>query len=80
MLRVQYERQKSLYGRTIRFVTVAQALGENEREYLLRLEQFSRTMGFSNNHDHCKQFTVPLAVDELREASVRSELMKADDA
>ena len=60
----------------MRGVTVAQASGEDESEYLLRVEKLSRTMGFGVNEDVRKQFAVALAVNSLRESSVRKQLMQ----
>ena len=48
LLQDHFEREKSIYVRTMKFVTVAQAASENAVDYLLRVEKLSRTMGFGD--------------------------------
>ena len=41
LLRTHYEREESIYVKTMKFVTVYQALDEDEKEYLLRVAKLS---------------------------------------
>jgi hypothetical protein len=75
-----YERTESVYVKTMKFVTVSQANGEDEREYLLRVEKLSRTMDFgANNNDLRERLALALAVNGLRESSLRRQLMQETD-
>ena len=79
LLMTHYQREESVYVKTIRFVTVAQASGEDEAEYLLRVEKLSRKMNFGTNDDLRQSFAVALAVNGLRDSAVRKELMQVID-
>jgi hypothetical protein len=64
----------------MKFVTVSQVLGEDEREYLLRVEKLSRNMDFgAANDDLRKRFALALAVNGLRESGLRTQLMQVTD-
>ena len=77
LLQTYYEREESVYVRTMKFVTVSQACDEDEREYLLRVERLSRTMGFGAQNDELRQqFAVALAVNGLKGSDVRKEMME----
>jgi hypothetical protein len=77
LLKNLYDRQESVYVKTMRFVNVSQVLGEDEREYLLRVEKLSRNMDFGpTNDDLRKRFALALAVNGLREPSLRTQLMQ----
>lgn len=89
LLRDHYQRDDNVYVRVKKFVTVKQAAGENERDYLLRIERLSRDSGFSvagvnadikRNLDTVRQnYSVVLAVLGLRDANLRTELMQRND-
>ena len=80
LLRTHYVQEDSFYVKTMKFVTVSQACGETERDYLLRVEKLSRTMGFGANNNELRQrFAVALAVNGLRESAVRKEMMEQGD-
>jgi hypothetical protein len=76
-LRTVYGTEETVYVRTMKFVTVSQASGENENEYLLRVEKLSRNMQFGvDNNDLRQQMALALAVNGLRETSLRGQLMQ----
>lgn len=80
LLKGHYEREDSFYVKTMKFVTVSQAGGEDEREYLLRVEKLSRNMAFgAGNEELRKRFSVALAVNGLREHSIRRQLLQEND-
>ena len=62
--------------KTMKFVTVAQAAGENESDYMLRVEKLSRNMDFGGQETVRERFTLALAVNGLREAALRRLLMQ----
>ena len=75
-----YSVQDSYYVKTMKFVTVAQACGENELEYLLRVEKLSRTMEFGADNDELRcRFTVALAVNGLSDLGLRRSLLQEPD-
>lgn len=49
LLNEYYGKSESLYILTMRFVTASQVAGEDEREYLLRVESLSRNMDFGEH-------------------------------
>jgi len=64
----------------MRFVSVAQACGENEIEYLLRVEKLSRTVDFGNDNDIVQQkFATALAGNGLRDLGLRRHLLQEVD-
>lgn len=76
LMRTHYQREESFYVKTMKFVTASQACGEDEREYLLRVEKLSRTMGFGAQNNELRQrFAVAIAVNGLNESEVRKEMM-----
>ena len=80
LLRTHYEREESIYVKTMKFVTVSQAIGEDEKEYLLRVAKLSRSMGFGAGFEQWRvRFAVALAVNGLRESEVRKEMMAQAD-
>jgi hypothetical protein len=79
-LRTVYGTEETIYVRTMKFVTVGQASGENENEYLLRVEKLSRNMNFGGNNDDLRQqMALALAVNGLRDSAVRKQLMQQAD-
>ena len=71
-----YVTDESVYVRTNRLVTVSQAEGESETDYLLRVEKLSRDLDMNPDHDECRlQFTISIAVNGLRDSSLRTCLM-----
>ena len=80
LLSTHYEREESIYVKTMKFVTVSQAIGEDEKKYLLRVAKLSRSMGFDAGFEQWRQrFAVALAVNGLRESEVRKEMMAQAD-
>jgi len=80
LLRGQYCRDESFYVKTIRFVTVSQAAGEGDMEYLLRIEKLSRAVEFgADNNELRLRFCVALAVNGLTDASTRKELLQVQN-
>lgn len=79
LLRTHYERDDSVYVRVKKFITVRQNTGENERDYLLRVEHLSRDGGFGNDNEVRQNYAVVLAVLGLKDANLRKELMQLDD-
>ena len=74
-----YGTQESVYVKIMKLVTVNQALGENESDYLLRVEKLSRTVDVFRDDNARKEFSLALAVNGLRESSVRKQLMQRSD-
>ena len=80
LLKGHYEREESFYVKTMKFVTVSQTCGEDERDYLLRVQTLSRDMGFGEaSEDVRNRFAVALAVNGLRENSMRRQLLQEND-
>ena len=80
LLKTVYESEETVYVKTMKFVTASQAIGENENDYLLRIEDLSRKMTFGTEHDALRQeFALAIAVNGLRESSLRSQLMQQND-
>jgi len=65
--------------KNMRFVTATQAAGENEGDYLLRIEKLSRTLNFGGDNNIRKEFSLAIAVNGLRESSLRRQLMQRND-
>ena len=77
LLRGVYEQADSVYVKTMRFVTVSQNCGELETDYLRRVEKHSREVNFGANNDAVRaSFAVAIAVNGLRESSLRTTLMQ----
>lgn len=80
LLKAHYSQDDSFYVKTMKFVSVAQACGENEIEYLLRVEKLSRTVDFGNDNDIVRQrFATALAVNGLRDLGLRRHLLQEAD-
>ena len=79
-LQTVYESEETVYVKTMKFVTASQAIGENENDYLLRLEDLSKKMTFGTENDALRQeFALAIAVNGMRESSLRSQLMQQND-
>ncbi len=72
-----YCRESSLFLSVQKFVSVSQVLGESYRDYLVRVERLSRKCNFTkyNAEDLRQEFCVVLAVNGIRDKSLRVELM-----
>jgi len=80
LLKGHYEREESRYVKTIKYVTVAQAIGEEERDYLLRVEKLSRTMEFGHANEQIRErFNVALAVNGLSDRHMRRMLLQENE-
>ena len=71
-----YGTDETVYVKTMRFVTVSQTACEKESDYLLRVEKLSRNVNFGGNEDVRKEFALAIAVNGLREGSLRRHLMQ----
>lgn len=78
-LRTHYGREESIYVRTMKFVTANQTCGESDRDYLLRIERLSRTVEMGTDDTVRQRFALVLAVNGLRDATVRQQLMQEQD-
>ena len=75
-----YATKETLYVKIMRFITVHQAVDERENDYLLRVERLSRRVNFGDNNDNVrKEFALGVAVNGLRESSLRTRLMQEPD-
>ena len=74
-LKSVYEKQESVYVKTMRFVTVSQTNSETECDYLLRTEKLSRTLNFGDESLR-REFALAIAVNGLRNSSLRTQLMQ----
>ena len=73
-----YGVEETVYVKTMKFVTVSQAVGENETDYLLRVENLSRKLNFGDDARR-QEFALAIAVNGLRESSLRTQLMQRHD-
>ena len=74
-----YGVEETVYVKTMKFVTATQAAGENETDYLLRVANLSRKLNFGNNDAQRQEFALAIAVNGLREPSLRTKLMERAD-
>lgn len=83
-LKSHFAREDSIFVRTQKYVLVSQTVGEDQRDYLKRVERLSRDLEFFNDSDIGKHealqtarasLTLALAVNGLRDKSLRKELM-----
>jgi hypothetical protein len=88
MLSQHYGREESLNIRTRNFVTVSQYSGEDNRDYIKRVEQLSRNLDFFNSdnrdiHEALQKarenLALMLAVNGLSNMAVRDELLAKRD-
>lgn len=87
-LRRHYSREESVYVRTQKFVMVQQALGEDQRDYIKRVEKLSRNLDYFNNVNAAQHqalqvaresLTLSLTVNGLRDTALKRELMATPD-
>ena len=52
-----YSREESVQVRTQKIVTVQQALGEDQRDYIKRVERLSRNLDYFKNADPAKKYS-----------------------
>lgn len=78
-LKTIFDIEETVYVKTMKFVTASQTSGEKENEFLLRVEKLSRSMNFGVNEDFRKEFSLAIAVNGLRSASLRRQLMQQTD-
>jgi hypothetical protein len=88
VLVAHYEGEESIFIRTQKFVTARQVVDERSREYLMRVEKLSRGVGFLTSNDDAvraaqeeirSRFAMTLAVNGLRDGSMRRKLMQTPD-
>ena len=88
LLRRHYCREDTIFVKMQKLVTARQAIGEDHRDYLLRIERLSRETAStdSNNHEAREavrivreRFCLTLAVNGLRDNALRNELMSTLD-
>ena len=75
ILQEYYGKQESMYVKEHKFLTARQALGESDREFLLRVESLSRYTEVANNADRVR-FALIVSVNGLRNKEVSKDLMK----
>ena len=73
-----YGVEETVYVKTMKFVTASQVADENESEYLMRVEGLSRKVNFGNDAQR-QEFALAIAVNGLRETSLRTRLMEIAD-
>lgn len=83
-----YGREESIHVKTRNFVSVNQTVGEDNREYLKRVEQLSRNLQFFNNNEEAihnalqtarENLALVIAVNGMRDLKLRKELMAKRD-
>ena len=88
LLRRHYCREDTLFVKTQKFVTVRQMLGEDNRDFLLRVERLSREICGTASANQAvvdevavirERLCLALAVTGLRNSGVRNELMSIVD-
>lgn len=84
VLKAHFAREDSVFVRTQKYVMVSQNVGEDQRDYLKRVERLSRDLEFFNDTDGGKHealqnarasLTLTLAVNGLRDRPLCKELM-----
>ena len=75
LLKAHYERGESKYVRIMKLVTVSQACGESDTDYLLRVEKLSRNVAFGSDELR-EDFAVGIAVNGLYDPSFRRLLLQ----
>ncbi|KAF6033687.1 hypothetical protein EB796_008005 [Bugula neritina] len=77
-LKGHYEKTENIHVAWVKAATLSQTCGEDELEYLLRVEKHSRKLGFVEGADVeniRERFAISMAVVGLRDESVRRQLM-----
>ena len=70
-----YGRKKNIFVKTDKFVSVSQLAGEDDRDYLVRVERLSRDAGFDNADALRRRYCFVLAINGLRDINLRMQLM-----
>ena len=71
-----YGIEDNIYMRTVRVLHASQAAGESETDYLMRVELLTRKLGIIQNDAERRQFAVAVAVNGLRDPSLRAKLFE----
>ena len=79
LLDEHYARRENIFVRTQKFVSVSQRTGEDDRDYLVRVERLSREAELGNVETIRRQLAMVLAVNGLRDVALRKELMALCD-
>lgn len=88
LLKGHFERDESDFVKTQKFVTVRQGISENNRDYLLRVDQLSRNLDLATSENAQinaaqevirRKFALVLAVNGLVDVNARKELMQKAD-
>ena len=79
LLDEHYAREENMFIKTHKFFSVSQHAGEDDRDYLVRVERLSRDADFANADAVRRRFALVLAVNGLRDAALRLELMAKRD-
>ena len=58
-----------------KFVSVSQLAGEDDRDYLVRVERVSRDAGFDDADALRRRYCFVLAINGLRDINLRMQLM-----
>ena len=72
ILAEHYGIEDNIFVKTAKVLNATQAAGKNEIDYLLRVERATRQLGIIKNDANRSRFAVGIAVNGLREQSLRS--------
>ena len=67
--------KKNFFVKTDKFVSVSQLAGEDDRDYLVRVERLSHDAGFDNADALRRRYCFVLAINGLRDIKLQMELM-----
>ena len=70
-----YGCEDNIFVKTEKFVLVSQLAGEDDRDYLVRVERLSRDAGFDDADALRRRYCFVLAINGLRDAYLKRELM-----
>ena len=70
-----YGREENIFVKTEKFVSVSQLAGEDDRDYLVRVERVSRDAGFDDADALRRRYCFVLAINGLRDINLRMQLM-----
>ena len=70
-----YGSEENIFVKTEKFVLVSQLAGEDDRDYLVRVEWLSRDAGFNDADALRRRYCFVLAINGLRDGNLKRELM-----
>ena len=71
-----YGQDETIFIKTVKVINAKQAAGESEIDYLLRVERVTRELGIIADDANRSRFAVGIAVNGLREQSLRTRLFE----